>query len=152
MTRTRFPDFLLVSSLVLLGLLGMSGARAAIQTHTVTNYLTHCGGCHGIEGVSGKTFVPTLRDQVGQFTCSQEGRDYLVRVPGISMSLIRDDQDLADVLNFVLFRLGGNSTPTSTKPFTATEVHTLRAQPLQTDDLMALRAEVLSRARAACPH
>ncbi|WP_148300870.1 hypothetical protein [Asaia platycodi] len=59
MTRIRFPDFLIVCSIVLLGLAGTSGARAAIQTHTVTNYLTHCGGCHGIEGISGKTFVPT---------------------------------------------------------------------------------------------
>lgn len=152
MTRIRFPNFLIVCSIVLLGLAGTSGARAAIQTHTVTNYLTHCGGCHGIEGISGKTFVPTLRDQVGWFACSPEGRDYLVRVPGISMSLIRDDGELADVLNFVLFRLGGASTPAGTRPFTAAEVHKLRAQPLQTDDLMALRAEVLSRARAACPH
>ncbi|GBR05145.1 c-type cytochrome [Asaia siamensis] len=152
MTRIRFPDFLLVGALFLLGLAGAGGARAATQTHTVTNYLTHCGGCHGIEGISGRTFVPTLRDQVGWFVCSPEGRDYLVRVPGISMSLIRDDQELADVLNFVVFRLGGSSTPTGTRPFTAAEVHKLRAQPLQTDDLMALRAEVLSRARAACPH
>ncbi|GBQ82592.1 c-type cytochrome [Asaia krungthepensis] len=152
MTRIRFPDFCLAAALALLGVAFPGPARAAIQSHTVTNYLTHCGGCHGIEGISGKTFVPTLRDQVGWFACSPEGRDYLVRVPGISMSLIRDDQELADVLNFVLFRLGGISTPQGTKPFTAQEVHVLRAKPLQTDDLMALRAEVLSRARAACPH
>lgn len=152
MTRIRFPDSFLACALFLLGLAGAGGAKAAVPSHTVTNYLTHCGGCHGIEGISDKTFVPSLRNQVGWFTCSPEGRDYLVRIPGISMSLIRNDQELADVLNFVLFRLGGGSTPPGTKFFTAQEIHSLRAYPLQTDDLMAMRAGVLSRARAACPH
>ncbi|MFS8371133.1 hypothetical protein ACJROZ_12905 [Acetobacter indonesiensis] len=67
------------------------------------------------------------------------------------MSLIRDDQELADVMNFVLFRMGGKSTPAGTKPFTAAEIHTLRTQPITTTNLLALRAEVLSRAAAQCP-
>ncbi|MDN7350387.1 c-type cytochrome [Acetobacter senegalensis] len=124
---------------------------AALLDHATTNYLTHCGGCHGIEGASPRTFVPLLRDHVGTFDCSAEGRAYLVRVPGVSMSLIRDDQELADVMNFVLFRLGRSSTPAGARPFTAEEVHTLRAQPLTTTDLLKLRAEVLSRAAAQCP-
>lgn len=124
---------------------------AALLDHATTNYLTHCGGCHGIEGISTRTFVPLLRDHVGTFTCSTEGRAYIGRVPGVSMSLIRDDQELADVMNFVLFRMGGKSTPAGTKPFTAAEIHTLRAQPITTTNLLALRAEVLSRAAAQCP-
>lgn len=127
------------------------GAQAALLDHATTNYLTHCGGCHGIEGVSARTFVPILRDHVGTFACSAEGRAYIGRVPGVSMSLIRDDQELADVMNFVLFRMGGASTPTGTKPFTAAEIHTLRAQPIASTDLLALRAEVLARAAAQCP-
>ncbi|WP_255319275.1 hypothetical protein [Acetobacter indonesiensis] len=54
-------------------------------------------------------------------------------------------------MNFVLFRMGGKSTPAGTKPFTAAEIHTLRAQPITTTNLLALRAEVLSRAAAQCP-
>ncbi|MFT9216772.1 MAG: cystathionine beta-lyase [Acetobacter malorum] len=126
-------------------------AGAAMLDHATTNYLTHCGGCHGIEGVSARTFVPILRDHVGTFACSAEGRAYIGRVPGVSMSLIRDDQELADVMNFVLFRMGGASTPAGTKPFTAAEIHTLRAQPIASTDLLALRAEVLARAAAQCP-
>lgn len=105
----------------------------------------------GIEGVSARTFVPVLRDHVGTFLCSAEGRAYIGRVPGVSMSLIRDDQELADVMNFVLFRLGGASTPAGTKPFTAAEIHVARAQPIASTDLLALRAEVLARAAAQCP-
>ncbi|WP_086640909.1 cytochrome c family protein [Acetobacter tropicalis] len=126
-------------------------AHAKVLDHTTTNYLTHCGGCHGIEGVSTRTFVPLLREHVGTFTCSAEGRAYIGRVPGVSMSLIRNDQDLADVLNFVLFRMGGVSTPAGTKPFTAAEIHNLRSQPIATTDLLSLRAEVLARAAAQCP-
>nr|WP_298795560.1 cystathionine beta-lyase [uncultured Acetobacter sp.] len=126
-------------------------AAAKVLDHATTNYLTHCGGCHGIQGISARTFVPVLRDHVGTFTCSAEGRAYISRVPGVSMSLIRDDQDLADVMNFVLFRMGGASTPAGTKPFTAAEIHTLRAQPISTTDLLTLRAEVLARATAQCP-
>ncbi|GCE82256.1 cytochrome c class I [Komagataeibacter diospyri] len=117
---------------------------------TQTAYLTHCGGCHGIEGISGPTFVPMLRDAVGTFACSEEGRKYLVQVPGVSMSLIRDDQELADVMNFVLFQLGGKSTPSSTKPYTTAEIHEWRQSPMSVTDFMERRAHILQNAVAAC--
>ena len=117
---------------------------------TQTAYLTHCGGCHGIEGISGPTFVPMLRDTVGTFACSEEGRRYLVQVPGVSMSLIRDDQELADVMNFVLFTLGGKSTPPTAKPYTAAEIHEWRQSPMSVTDFMERRAHILQNAVAAC--
>ncbi|WP_249208790.1 cytochrome c family protein [Acetobacter okinawensis] len=127
-------------------------AGATTLSHTQSVYVSHCGGCHGIEGISGPTFVPTLRNSVGSFACTPEGRAYLVRVPGVSMSLIRDDQTLADVMNFVLITLGGSSTPPDFKPYTAAEVHAWRAHPLSGPDFMATRAHVLERALAACAH
>jgi len=148
MLRTSCRNGLLA---VALALSCVGGAGAAVQSHTVTQYLEYCGGCHGVEGRSNRTYIPVLRDQVGVFTCSAEGRAYLGRIPGVSMSLIRDDQDLANVLNFVLFRLGGASTPPGTKPYTAAEVHALRGQALDTRDLMGFRAGVLGRALPQCP-
>lgn len=91
-------------------------AGATTLSHTQSVYVSHCGGCHGIEGISGPTFVPTLRNSVGSFACTPEGRAYLVRVPGVSMSLIRDDQTLADVMNFVLITLGGAARPLTLSP------------------------------------
>lgn len=123
---------------------------ATTLNRTQSNYLSHCGGCHGIEGISGPTFVPPLRDVVGSFGCTDEGREYLVRVPGVSMSLIRDDQELADVMNFVLFTLGGHSTKTGFKPYTAAEIHEWRQHPMSMPDFMKHRAEVLQRSLAAC--
>ncbi|NHO32589.1 cystathionine beta-lyase [Acetobacter sp. LMG 1636] len=128
----------------------VSPSPAATLDRATTNYLTHCGGCHGIEGISGRTFVPELRNHVGVFACSEEGRHYLARVPGVSMSLIRNDQELADVLNLVLFRMGGESTPLGTKPYSVQEIHELRRQPVATTDIMTLRIAVIQRARALC--
>ncbi|MFT9418749.1 MAG: cystathionine beta-lyase [Acetobacter sp.] len=125
---------------------------ATALSHTQSVYVSHCGGCHGIEGISGPTFVPMLRNTVGSFACTEEGRSYLVRVPGVSMSLIRDDQTLADVMNFVLITLGGASTPPSFRPYTAAEVRTWRAHPLSGPDFMSQRAHVLERSLAACAH
>ncbi len=125
-------------------------ARAmAVLDATQTTYLTHCGGCHGIEGASSSSIVPDLRDQVGLFLCTDEGRDYVMRVPNVAMSLIPDDARLAAVLNFVVLRFGG-VRPGSLRPFTAGEVHEARQRPLRSTDLQSLRRLVLQRSVAAC--
>jgi hypothetical protein len=129
-------------------LLPRHGARALDRIRTT--YLTKCGGCHGIEGQSGQTYIPTLRGRAGALTCTAEGRSYLLEVPGVSMSLIRDDTLMAQVMNFVLFDLGGGSTPQGTAPFTAQEVHARRGHPLSTTDLPSVRAGVWARAIRAC--
>ncbi|MBB2172577.1 cystathionine beta-lyase [Gluconacetobacter asukensis] len=126
----------------------MSGHGALALDRTRTTYLEKCGGCHGIEGQSGQTYIPTLRDRIGTLSCTPEGRAYLLTVPGVSMSLIRDDALMAQVMNFVLFDLGGHSTPPGTTPFTAEEVHAQRGHPLSTTDLLAVRAQVWARAIA----
>ena len=134
-------------------LAGATAHNAAIGAPidaTRTAYLTRCGGCHGIEGVSAAAVVPDLRGQAGYFLCTPEGRDYMLRVPNVAMSMIPDDARLAAVMNFVVFRLAGASTPAHTAPFTAQEVHAARRQPLHSTDLAALRSVVLARAIAAC--
>ncbi|MBB2202462.1 cystathionine beta-lyase [Gluconacetobacter tumulisoli] len=154
MRRIRFPKAAHVAGpavalIVVAGILVLPRQARALDG-TRTTYLVKCGGCHGIEGLSGQTYIPVLRDRVGSLTCTSEGRSYLVRVPGVSMSLIRDDAVMARVLNFVVFDLGGSSTPKGTRPYTAKEVHALRGHPLQTTDLPGLRAGVWGRAVAAC--
>lgn len=126
----------------------MSGQAAWALDQVRTTYLEKCGGCHGIEGQSGQTYIPILRDRIGTLSCTPEGRAYLLTVPGVSMSLIRDDALMARVMNFVLFDLGGPSTPAGTRPFTAEEVRAQRGHPLSTTDLPAVRAQVWARAIA----
>lgn len=154
MPRIKFPDKRLVLSFAAVSFAAVASVRttqAAAIDHTTATYLTYCGGCHGIDGRAPHTFVPDLSDRVGRFLCSPEGRAYVVRVPGVSMSMIRSDADLADVLNLVMTRMAGKSLPADARPFTAKEVHALRAEPLRTTELMAYRAGVLQRAVAQCP-
>jgi hypothetical protein len=91
-----------------------------------------------------------LRDRVGYFMCTKEGRNYLIRLPNVAYSAITDNQELANMMNFVVFGLGGNSAPKDAKPFAAAEVAKLRTQALATQSLIATRAEVVNGMVGRC--
>ena len=107
-------------------------------------YFENCGGCHGLHGVSVPSNIPTLRGLVGYFTRFPEGRAYLVRVPGVASSPIKDNEDLADLMNFVVRAFGGASVLADFKPYTAAEVAALRVDPLIAN-LRAYRARLVER-------
>jgi hypothetical protein len=113
------------------------------------HYYEGCGGCHGLNGVSARREVPVLRDSVGAFLCSAEGRDYIVRLPNVAFAYM-DDRTLAETMNFVVFELGRDSVPAGARRYTAEEVGRLRRLPLKNQPLARLRAEVLARGSAAC--
>jgi mono/diheme cytochrome c family protein len=131
---------------VLAGIAPLAVASAGEQ-HAVTQlsevqslYLQHCGGCHGIQGDSAPREIPSLRGQVGSFLCTAEGRAYLIRLPNIALAPV-SDQKLADVMNFVVFELGG---PAVQSPrYTAAEVAQLRARPLTDTGLADYRARIV---------
>jgi hypothetical protein len=129
-----------------------TSAAAAIPELTTpqSDYVEYCSGCHGMQGNSAPAEIPVLRDRVGYFMCTREGRDYLIRLPNVAYSAISDDQELADMMNFVVFGLGGASAPKGTKPFTAAEVKRLRARALGTQSLIAARATVVDKLISAC--
>ena len=95
-------------------LLEKLGARAdacaAIPriTGVAQDFARQCQGCHGADGMGARDAIPRLRAFVGYFTHLPEGRDYLMRVPGVVFAPI-DDQRLAAVLNWTLatFSPGG---------------------------------------------
>ena len=114
-----------------------------LLTTPESDYVEYCSGCHGMQGNSAPAEIPVLRDRVGFFLCSREGRDYLIRLPNVAYSAIDDNQELADMMNFVAFGLGGRSAPRSAKPFTAAEVARLRKDALSTQSLVAARERVV---------
>ena len=65
--------------------------------------------------------VPPLANSLGYFTHLPAGREYVMRVPGASNSAL-SDQDLADVLNWVLTTMNRDALPRDFKPYTAAEV------------------------------
>lgn len=126
------------------------GAALPELTTAQSDYVEHCSGCHGMQGNSAPADIPVLRGRVGYFLCTPEGREYLIRLPNVAYSAIDDNQELADMMNFVVFGLGGNSTPKGTRPFSAAEVSRLRARALGTQSLIAARADVVDKLIADC--
>jgi hypothetical protein len=148
------------------GVLALAAAAAAAaigaapragQTPSVTRlsatqvaYLTHCGGCHGIEGISAPGAVPTLRGLTGSFLCTQQGREFIIRLPDVGLSTL-SDRELTDVMNFVVFDIGapvagGKPAP----PYTVAEVARLRRQPLTNTGLTAYRNQVVAGLAVRC--
>jgi hypothetical protein len=93
------------------------------------NYLLACRGCHLADGSGVPPEVPSLRNTLGQFASTAEGRTYLVRVPGVLQSRLDDDQ-LTQVINWVLMEFNSDVLPDEFEPLTTDEVATARRQIL----------------------
>jgi len=106
------------------------------------DYLLNCGGCHGFNGVSNAKLVPSLKDLVGYYLRTPQGRAYLPRLPNVAFSTL-SDQKLAAVLNYVVFEIGGNSAPVGAKPYDAAEVGRWRKQPLNEVVLSQYRLQLV---------
>lgn len=117
-------------------LLAMHTGGVAADAHT--QYLLHCGGCHGLEGRGAPPVVPTLRDEPGRIMQVPGGRDYLIRVPGVAQSGL-SNSDLADVVNYVLTEFNATTTGNAA-PFTEQEIARYRAELLENPQLR--RAEI----------
>jgi len=92
------------------------------------NYQLQCAGCHRDNGEgSAANDTPRMQGFVGNFLRVPGGREFLVRVPGISQSAL-NDQQIADLLNWLLARDGmaGNSSPEHWPPYSGEEVHRVR--------------------------
>jgi len=118
-------------------LLAAAGSAVA-DPHT--DYLLYCRGCHLANGNGvPQANVPTLH-ALGPLLASAEGREYIVRVPGVSQTPM-DDATLAAVLNWVLTEFNGDNLPADFVPYTADEVGRARAKVLV--DPLRSRAQIL---------
>lgn len=118
-------------------------------SHVQTEYEESCGGCHGIQGISAAKLVPPLKGRAGFFLCTAAGRRYMIQLPDVAFSGLADP-DLAQVINFVVFDLGGENAPQGAKHYTPAEVHRLRADtPLRTR-LSARRRSIIAGIVKAC--
>jgi len=72
--------------------------------------------------------VPRMKDFVGYFLHSQEGREFLLRVPGVSTSALDSDQ-LTELMNWLVRAYSAEQVPAEFSPFTVIEVATLRQAP-----------------------
>lgn len=137
---------LAITVVVALGLLLAANLRATepiVQFNAPQrDYLLSCGGCHGSDGFSNAKRVPTLKGLVGYYLNLPEGRAYLPRLPNVAFSAMNDRQ-LAAVLNYMVFDIGGDSAPAGTKPYGAAEVGAFRKQPLTEVSLSKYRRQMV---------
>ena len=93
------------------------------------NYLLHCSGCHLPNGIGDPPNAPSLRDTIGKIVATPEGRDYIVRVPGSAQTPMSDEQ-LADVLNWMLTEFNSETLPKDFELLSVQEVSRSRGQIL----------------------
>jgi mono/diheme cytochrome c family protein len=127
---------------LLLALVAVPLAAAQAEDRVRANYLLACRGCHLVDGSGVPPEVPSLRDTLGQFATSREGRDYLVRVPGVAQSRL-NDEELAEVINWVLTEFNTTGLSKNFRPFTAREVAAVRGNILA--DPVGYRSKLLEK-------
>ncbi|MGD9810966.1 MAG: cytochrome C [Sphingobium sp.] len=115
-----------------------------------SDYIENCGGCHGVRGSTAPAQVPELRGRVGYFLCTPETRAYLLRLPNVAHSKVTDDQQLSDLMNYVVYVLGEGSVPPGRRPFTAEEVRYERTRALTSANLTQERARNVAIAMQQC--
>ncbi len=104
------------------------------------NYMLNCQGCHLADGAGAQGAVPKLNGFVGNFLHVPGGREFIVQVPGVAGAPVTD-QELADVMNWLLVNFSEAELPADFTPYTAAEVSTLRQSPVV--DVKPVRARLL---------
>lgn len=115
-----------------------------------SDFIEQCAGCHGVRGTTVPAKLPEIKDRVGWFMCTPQARAYLLRLPNVAHSRITDNAQLADLMNYVVFVLGGKSVPQGTKPFTAEEVGYERQFALTSVSLKAERLRLANESIRKC--
>jgi mono/diheme cytochrome c family protein len=109
------------------------------------NYLLHCSGCHQPDGAGSAAHnIPRMKDVVGHFLRTPEGRAFLVQVPGTANSGLGDAQ-VAELLNWMLPAISAAQLPADFQPYSTAEVSQLRARRLA--DVAAQRQRVVQQLR-----
>ncbi len=121
---------------------GVENAQRAWQ-----NWTLNCQGCHRLDGSGSDATAPGIAGTVAKFLLVPGGREYLIRVPGVATSPL-SDADLAEVMNWMLWRFDKEHLPASFQPYTAAEIAPLRARPLRLE-ASQMRSSLLHQAEAA---
>lgn len=93
------------------------------------DYVLHCRGCHGPEGAGVPPDVPDLRGHVARYLSLAGGREYLMRVPGVSQSELSDGRT-ATLLTWLVRMFDPLHVPEDFVHFSEAEVARHRRPPL----------------------
>lgn len=112
------------------------------------NYMLHCQGCHLPDGTGIEDRIPQLKNFVGLYLHDEDGRAYVINVSGVATAPLPDDQ-LSELINWMLVNFSAKELPEPFRPYTASEVSELRKQ--QERDPEARRTRILDRLRENRP-
>jgi len=131
-------------------------------------YDTNCLICHQIDGTGLAGMYPPLADSIGSYVAIPAGRAYLVHVVSSGMTgaisahgQVYDgvmqswphfkDQDLAQVLNYVLTTFNATRLPKTFTPLTADEVKKDRTASTAMGDVHKEREALMKALQTARP-
>ncbi|MCP5093542.1 MAG: hypothetical protein GY949_21770, partial [Gammaproteobacteria bacterium] len=129
----------MIRTMLLAGLLCF-GTGLADDDRARFNYMIHCQGCHLPDAEGYRDRVPRMNNFLGYFLHSQEGRDFIVRVPGVSLAQLPDDE-IAELMNWLINAYSAEQRPDEFVPYTESEVNALRKSPEA--DPLATRLRIL---------
>jgi len=132
-----------VVGVVAIGLFLPLSAQPGTATRSASvNYVLHCSGCHAMDGTgNGHVDIPDFRNSVGAFAHDEDGRTYLVHVPGVVNSGL-SNAEIAAVMNYVLKRWS-DVYETGVPAYTTEEVAERLAVPVT--DIVGLRRQIVGR-------
>jgi hypothetical protein len=135
----------------------LSGAAGVARGYEPrVNFELHCMGCHLADGSGELGRVPSIRRSLALFSTTREGRDYVIRVPGVAQSPLSND-DTAALLNWMIENLSDLRAPRHGAPrrfvrYSAAEIQRSRGHPLaQVEAARARLIEKISDGRRVRP-
>lgn len=111
------------------------------------NWQMNCQGCHGAGGEGNiARDVPELV-ALEKFQRLPEGREFLIRVPGMSRSPL-SDEDLTELANWMMGEFVSPGTAQDWQAYTVAEVSELRRRPI-IDGVVEHRAKLIAKIEGA---
>jgi cytochrome c553 len=124
------------------GILTVGPATLARGYEPRVNFQLQCMGCHHADGAGEEGRVPSIRQTLVPFSGFAEGRDFVMRVPGVAQAPL-SDAEIAALLNWMARNLSDVPVLTSFVDYTAAEVGFVRHRPLVA--VRESRSRLLSR-------
>lgn len=103
-------------------------ADAGADQDNEVAWMLNCQGCHRSDGTATGDQVPALQGTVAKFLSVPGGREFLIRVPGVSMAPL-NDESIAELTNWMLQEFDRENIPADFVQYTANEVGELRQTP-----------------------
>jgi len=111
------------------------------------NWQMNCQGCHHPNGEGNAARgIPPL-EKLELFQRIPEGREFLIRVPGMSRSAL-SDEDLTELANWMITEFASQKATVEWRRYSVDEVAGLRSRPI-VDGVVEYRADLMRKLERA---